>query len=167
MRKHFRSSFPVANVHHLPEWYSTDTFISDIPAHDARIPGHGGCRLVQVYGGLNSELLAGYPMSSESELSTTLKDFIRDYGAMEGLKSDNAKLETSFKTKDLFRMYIIKDKQSKPHYQHQNPIERRIQDLKQMMHVIMDCVGCPLPFLVVVSALHYPFVECSFQFEGV
>ena len=116
--------------------------------------------------GLDSELLAGYPMSTEAELPTTLKDFIRDYGAMEHLKSDNAKSETSFKMKDLFHMYIIKDKQSEPHYQHQNPIERHIQDLKRMMHGIMDHVGFPAPFLVVVSALHYPFVECSLQFEG-
>ena len=85
-------------------------------------------------------------MSSEAELPTTLKEFIRDYGAMEGLKSDNAKSETSFKMKDLFCMYIIKDKQSEPHYQHQNPIERRIQDLKRMMHGIMDRVGCPPSF---------------------
>ena len=129
MRKHFRSRFPAANVRRLPEWYSTDTFISDVPAHDDGIPRHGGCRLVQIYGGLDSELLAGYPMSSEAELPTTLKDFIRDYGAMEGLKSDNTKSETSFKMKDLFHMYIIKDKQSEPHYQHPNPIERCIQDL--------------------------------------
>ena len=41
MRKHFRSRFPTANVQRLPEWYSTDTFISDVLAHDDGIPGHG------------------------------------------------------------------------------------------------------------------------------
>ena len=146
MRKHFRSHFPAANVRHLPEWYSTDTFISDIHAHDDGIPVHGGCCLVHIYGCLESELLAGYPMSLEAELPTTLKDFIRDYGAMEGLKSDKAKSVTSFKMKDLFRMYIIKDKQCEQHYQHLNPTEHRILDLKRMMHSIMDRVGCPLPF---------------------
>ena len=146
MHKHFCSRFPAANVRRLPEWYSTDMFISDVPAHDDGTSGHGGCRLAQIYGGLDSELLAGYPMSSETELPITLKDFIRDCGSMEGLKSDNAKSETSFKMKDLFRMYIIRDKQSKPHYQHQNPIKRRIQDLKRMMHGIMDRVGYPPPF---------------------
>ena len=85
-------------------------------------------------------------MSSETDLQTPLQDFIRDYGAMEGLKSDHVKSETSFKMKDLFRMYLIKDKQSEQHYQHQNPIERRIQDLKQMIHAIMDRVRCPLSF---------------------
>ena len=39
-RKHFRSRFPDANIQCLPEWYSTDTFISDLP-------GHGGCKFIQ------------------------------------------------------------------------------------------------------------------------
>ena len=99
--------------------------------------------MMQIYGGLYSEFLAGFPLASESDLPDTLRDFIREYGAMEGLKSDNAKSETSFTMKDIFCMYMIKDRQSEPHYQHQNPIERRIQDLKCMMHGIMDRVGCP------------------------
>ena len=49
---------------------------------------------------------------------------------MEGLKSDNAKSETSFAMEDIFHMYTIKDQQSEPHYQHQNPINWLIQDLK-------------------------------------
>ena len=142
MRKHFQSQFPAANVHRLNEWYSTDTFIAKVPAFDDGIPGHGGCKMMQIYGGLDSELLAGFPLASESDLPDTLRDFIREYGAMEGLKSDNAKSETSFTMKNIFCMYMIKDRLSEPHYQHQNPIERRIQDLKRMMHGIMDRVGC-------------------------
>ena len=86
---------------------------------DDGVPGHGGCRLLQVYGGLDSELVSGYPMASESDLPSTLQDFIRDYGAMEGLKSNNANLETSFAMKELFWMYLIQDRQLEPHYQHQ------------------------------------------------
>ena len=102
MRKHFRSRFPGANVRRLPEWFSMDTFIADEPAHDDGIPGHGGCTMAQVYGGLDSEFLSGHPLSSESALPSTLQDFIREYGAMEGLKSDNAKSETSNAMKDNF-----------------------------------------------------------------
>ena len=65
---------------------------------------------------------------------------------MEGLKSDDAKSETSIAMKDIFCMYMIEDCQSEPHYQHQNPIECRIQDLKHMIHSIMDCIACPAPF---------------------
>ena len=130
MQKHFQSHFPAANVRQLPEWYSTDTFFSDVPTADDGNPGHGGCTMVQINGGVDSKLLSGHPMSSESSLPDMLCDFIREYGAMEGLKSDNAKSGTSFAMKDIFCMYTIKDQQSEPHYQHQNPIERHIQDLK-------------------------------------
>ena len=68
MRKHFRSHFPAANVRRLPEWYSTNTFISKVPAFDDGVPRHGGCKLVQIYGGLDSELLSTYPMASELSL---------------------------------------------------------------------------------------------------
>ena len=65
--------------------------------------------VVQIYGGLDSELLSGHPMSSESSLPDMLHDFICEYGTMEGLKSDNAKSKTSFAVKDIFHMYTIKD----------------------------------------------------------
>ena len=48
-------------------------------------------------------------MASEHELPHTLRDFIHEYGAMERLKSDNAKSETSSSMKDIFRMHQIKD----------------------------------------------------------
>ena len=146
MRKHFHSHFPAANVCRLPKWYATDTFISDIPAFDDGIPRHGRCKLLQLYGGLDSELLSGYPMSSESQLPDTLRDFICEYGTMTGLKSHNAKSETSSAMKDILWMYQIQDRQAEPHYQHQNLIEWQIQDVKHMMLGIMDCVGCAAHF---------------------
>ena len=85
-------------------------------------------------------------MSSESQLPDTLRDFIHEYGAMTGLKYDNAKSKTSSSMKDILQMYQIRDRQSEPHYQHQNPIEWQIQDVKHMMHGIMDRVGCAAHF---------------------
>ena len=38
MHKYFRSRFPAANIRCLLEWYSTNTFISDVAAHDDGIP---------------------------------------------------------------------------------------------------------------------------------
>ena len=94
-RRHFKSRFPAANVRRLPEWYSNDTIFSDVPAADDGIPGHGGCTMAQLYGGIDSHFLKLIPMSSEKDLPFTLEEFIRDHGAMQGLKSDNAKSETS------------------------------------------------------------------------
>ena len=159
IHKHFHSCFPAANVCWLPYWYSTDTFFTDVPAADDSIPGHGGCTMVQIYGRLDSDLLSGYPMSSESQLPSTLQDFICDYGAMEGFKSDDAKSETSAVMKDLFCMYLIQDCQSELHCQHQNTIEHHIQDIKHMTHSIMDHFGCPAVYLLlcllyIIGMLH-------------
>ena len=145
-RKHFKSRFPAANVRRLSEWYSTDTIFSDIPAHDDGIPGHGSCKMLQLFGGVESHHLAGYPMKSEADMPSTLEDFIREHGAMHGLMSDNAKSELSSSIKNLLRLYCIKDRQSEPHYQHQNPVERRIQDVKRISNNIMDRTGTPSKF---------------------
>ena len=85
MCKYFHTHFPSANVCHLPEWYSMDTIIADCPAIDDGVAGHGGCTMVQIYGGIDLELLLG--LSSESELSDTLCNFIHEYGAMDALSS--------------------------------------------------------------------------------
>ena len=145
-RKHFKSRFPAANVRRLPEWVSTDTIFSDTPAHDDGIPGHGSCKMLQLYGGVDSHFLAGYPMRSESDMGSTLEDFIRQHGAMQGLMSDGAKAEIGTTIKNLLRLYCIKDRQSEPHYQHQNHIERRIQDVKRISNTIMDRTGTPAEF---------------------
>ena len=75
-RKHFKSRFPAANVRRLPEWFSTDTIFSDVPAHDDGITGHGGATMLQLYAGITSHYLAGFPMSSESDMPETFEDFI-------------------------------------------------------------------------------------------
>ena len=108
-QKHFNSCFPGANVPHLTEWYSFDTMFYDVPALDDGIPGHGGCMMIQMFGGLDSELLHGVPMKTESEVPDTILDFICHYGTMEGLISNNTKSETSFTVCDILRLYMIKD----------------------------------------------------------
>jgi hypothetical protein len=62
-------------------------------------------------------------MKLEAEFVTTLLDNIRHRGAMHTHVSDYAKVETSSKVKDVLRHYCIKDWQSEPHHQHQNPAE--------------------------------------------
>jgi hypothetical protein len=70
----------------------------------------------KLYGGVESHFLAGYPMSSETQVASTLEDFICQHGPLVGLKSDNAKSELGQGVVDLEHMYCIKDKQSKPHF---------------------------------------------------
>ena len=142
-RKHFKSRFPAANVPRLNEWQATDTFFSDTPAADDGIPGHGGSTMLQLFVGLDSHHTAGYPMKSEKQVPEAVEEQIRKVGAPIGLMSDNAKSEMYGRAKDLLRLYEIDDRQSEPEYQHQNPAERQVQDVKRMMNNVMDRTGCP------------------------
>ena len=142
-RKHYKSRFPAANVKRLNEWVATDTFFSDTPAKDDGIPGHGGCTMMQIFYGLTSGAVYGYPMKSEKQYPESLEDHIRKVGAPQGIFSDNAKAELYGRARDIQRMYCIDDAQSEPEYQHQNPAERKIQDVKRTMNNIMDRMGTP------------------------
>jgi hypothetical protein len=143
LRKHFKTRFPAANIPRRNEIVATDTFFSDIQAHDDGILGHGGATMVQLYTGIKSLITAIFPMKSESEMPGTLLDFIRKFGAPNGLFSDNAKVQIGKTVQTILRMYAIDDLQSEPHHQHQNPAERRIQDVKKVCNQIMDCTGTP------------------------
>ena len=100
-------------------------------------------RPIVIYGGLDSELLSGYPMASESKLPLTLHDFIHDYGTMEGLKSDNAKSETLFKMKDLFRIYMInRNKKSHMDEKKHHPKEKQ----QQQQTCPQPSQSCPSPW---------------------
>mgnify|MGYP005857053611 CR=1 FL=1 len=100
----------------MPEWVATDTFFSDIPAADDGVPGHGGCTMVQLYAGIDSESLFAYPMKSETQVPESLEEFIRQNGAMQGLKSDFAKSEQFKAVRAIQHMSCIDDGQSEPYY---------------------------------------------------
>eukprot|EP00977_Amphora_coffeiformis_P010451 scaffold2440_cov143-Amphora_coffeaeformis.AAC.2 len=142
-RKHFKSRFPAANVPRLNEWQATDTFFSDTPAADDGIPGHAGCTMMQLFYGMSSGHTSGYPMRSEKQVGEVYEDHIRKVGAPVGILSDRARSEVHGKAKDIMRMYEIDDGQSEPGYQHQNPAEHQIQNIKRNMNNVMDRTGCP------------------------
>ena len=62
---------------------------------------------------------------------------------MSKLISDRAQVEISNIVQDILRNYLIKDWQSEPHNQHQNPAERRYQDAKRMANTLLDKTGAP------------------------
>ena len=82
-------------------------------------------------------------MKTENQMSETLLDFIRQWGAPSGLMSDSAQVETSNRIKDILRTYAIKGMQSEATHQHQNDAERRVQEIKKTALVIMDRVNAP------------------------
>ena len=102
--------------------------------------------MAQLYVGSASHVTAVFPMSSESQMSNTLLDFIRMHGAPNMLLSDNAKTQISTKVIDILRHYHIKQHRSEPHYQNQNLAEWRIQDCKHLVNCIMDRTGTPAKY---------------------
>ena len=82
-------------------------------------------------------------MTTEKQVPQALEDHFCKVGAPIGLLSNNAKSELHGRSKDLLRMYEITDGQSEPEYQHQNPAERKIQDVKRTMNSVMDRTGTP------------------------
>ena len=98
--------------------------------------------------GLNSKITDINPLkeSKKGEFPSAFKDFIRRWGAPQGLFSDNAWEETSNDVKDILRHFCIGAKTSEPNQQNQNPAERRVQDVKNGTRAVMDRTGTPAKF---------------------
>ncbi len=136
LREHYKSRFPGLNVKRLNETFATDTFFSSEKAL-------GGYTCAQIFVGKSSYLTEVFAMHRESSMSDTLSDFIRKWGAPYALLSDNAKSETSKAVKEILRKYNIKDLQTEAYHPNQNLAERRIQEVKKTVNMIMDRVGAP------------------------
>jgi hypothetical protein len=125
--------------------------------HYDGILGHGYAEMVQLYCGTTSLITAVFPMKNESEMPGTLLDFIRKLGAPNGLFSDTAKVQIGKTIQSILRMFSIDDMQSEPHHQHQNPAERRFQDVMKVSNHIMDRTGTPASFWL-LSLLHTTYI---------
>jgi hypothetical protein len=88
-------------------------------------------------------MLSLYDMHSPNQFVNTLEDEIRYRGAMDKLISDSASVEISNRVQDILRALVIEDWQREPHYQHQNYAERCWQELKKVVHRVMDSSGAP------------------------
>eukprot|EP00977_Amphora_coffeiformis_P016109 scaffold4889_cov136-Amphora_coffeaeformis.AAC.2 len=99
--------------------------------------------MMQLFYGMSSGHMSGYPIPSEKQVGEVYEDHIGKVGAPVGILSDRARSEVHGKAKDIMHMYKIDDGQSEPGYQHQNPAERQIQNIKRNMNNVMDQTGCP------------------------
>jgi hypothetical protein len=124
---------------------------SDVPAVDS------GVTIAQLFVGLTSTVCDVYPLKTEKAFVNTLQDVIRRRGAPSKLVSDRAQVEISGRVQDILRNLIIGDWQSEPHQQHQNPAERKYQDVKRMANTIMDRTGSP-PYTWLLALTYVCFV---------
>jgi hypothetical protein len=129
---HYKSPFPAGNVPRRSEAVATDYVYADTPAINDGSTG------AQFFYGLKTEVVDVYGCKTDAQFVDTLEDNIRKRGAMDKLISDRAKSEISTRAHDMLRYYIIGDWQSEPYDEHQNPAERKYQDVKSKTNQVLD-----------------------------
>ena len=82
-------------------------------------------------------------MSANSLTPRTLRNFIRQWGAMKFMWRDMAKEENSKTINDLLRSIHAPNRYSEPYNEHQNPAESRILDIKSSTLNVIDRIGTP------------------------
>jgi hypothetical protein len=141
MSTHLRTWYcapnPAMNIPRRNEDILTADYVySDISAIDDGSTG------AQVFFGRTTHVGDVYGMKSESHFPNVLQENIRHRGAPNRLISNFAAYETSKRVHVILNDLHIGDWQSEPHNQHQNPAERRWQDVKRISNDIMDRTGC-------------------------
>ena len=137
LKKRYKSPNPALNVLRRNEASATDTIKCDTPAID------GGETYAQIFVGTKSLITDVYGIKSPASFPGVLTDHIIERGAPTKLVSDSARVEISKKVQEILRTYAIGSWQSEPYHQHQNPAERRYQDVKRMCNTVLDRSGAP------------------------
>ena len=137
IRNTMKAPFPAMNVIRRNEPVATDTIFSNVSAIA------NGSTCAQLFVGTRTKFASAIGMHSDSQFIHALQDTIRKYGAMDQLVSDGGEALISNKVRDVLRHLCIRDWHSEPHYQHQNPAERRYRDIKTNLNSTMNASGAP------------------------
>ena len=130
---------PALNIPRRNEPVATDTvFSGGTPAVD------NGSECAQLFVGRISGFCSARGLGPTSKkFARVLMDEIRQYGAMDQLVSDSAKVEISNRVKEILGIFGIKDFQSEPYNKNQNFAERVWQQVQQMANRILNMNDCP------------------------
>jgi hypothetical protein len=135
-RRHLKCRLPSLRPRRINEGFSLDTFFSD--AKSSR-----GFTCAQIFVGVESGYTVIYPLKNKVYAYTALQDFIRYVGAPTYIKVDAARKENLGEWLAICRTYSIPQRTSEPGYQHQNKVERRIQDVKRRGSILMSTYKAP------------------------
>ena len=135
--KRWKAPNPAMNVFRLNDDVLTDDIQSDTPAIS------GGFSRAQIFFGRNSHIIHVEPLAKKSYFLRTFQNFVRKWGAPLRLLCDNAPQQKSTRVLDYLRLLWIGLWNSEPHYQHQNPFERRYQTFKRIVNRTMDRTNTP------------------------
>jgi hypothetical protein len=85
-------------------------------------------------------------MQREAHSHGAYQDFVREIGAPELIVTDNSQTQTGKKWEATSRSIITKQRKFEPHNQNQNKAERRIQDVKHRVMMVLGKAKAPLIF---------------------
>jgi hypothetical protein len=122
LRRHLKCNLPSLRPKRINEGFSSNTFFSDVKSSR-------GFTCAQVLVGIESGYTVVYPLKNKAYAYTALQDFTRYVGAPTYIKVDAAREENLGEWLTIGRTYSIPQCTSEPGYQHQNKVERRIQDI--------------------------------------
>jgi len=83
-------------------------------------------------------------MLSESHGAKALEEFVLEVGAPYKLINDNANMEISDAQRKILRAYNINRGKTDLYHPHQNPVERRRQEIKKVTLAILDHTNAPV-----------------------
>ena len=92
----------------------------------ANVAALNGETCFQIYYAMKSQFTEIYGMSTESEGSATLLQYIKERGAPPHIHNDNSKMQTSKAWNEICNQYLIQTSTTEPYQPQQNPSERRI-----------------------------------------
>jgi hypothetical protein len=114
-----------------------DIVCSDVPAI------YDGSTAAVSFVGVTTQVTDVYGIKNDRQFVNMLEENIIQHGAPHKLISDRGQALVSNKVVDILRTFFIKNWQSEPHQQHQNPAERRYQTIKNCNNRILDRVYLP------------------------
>jgi len=139
MRQHYQSRFRGLKLPRLKEGVATDTFF---PSEKTSM-GHA-CS--QFFVGTDTDRWYVQPLKKESHNSTALQDFSRNVGLPLFVKSDCTQSEIGEKWTEHCRDHCIGMLTSEPGHPWQNPAEKRIGTLGNMVIANMRETGMPMQY---------------------
>ena len=83
------------------------------------------CTVLQIFHRLTSGTAHSYPMKSEKQVGQAFEDHAYKVGTPVGITSDDAKLESHGRMKDILCLCSVDNSQSETHYQHQNQAKQK------------------------------------------
>jgi hypothetical protein len=136
-RDHVKSRFPGLRCHRQNEVVASDTFFPSLVSNR-------GNTCSQFFATLDSDRWDVFPLKSENNNASALQDYIRSVGAPTVIRTDNAQSELGLTWTTVLRDICIGSETTEPHHPWQNPAERKIGALGNMVRHIMRVFKAPL-----------------------